>query len=188
MNAGLRDLVYIALFAAVTAVLGLAPKIDVGPVPISAQSMGPMLAGAILGARAGASSQAVFLALVAAGLPLLSGGRGGLGVFGTPSVGYLIAFPIAAFVIGALVERVWSRLTFPTAFAITLLGGVGVIHLLGVIGWALTLYLGGATTFAAAVTAAVIGDLVFLPGDMAKAFLAASAAMFVKRGYPLIGR
>ncbi|WP_345525428.1 biotin transporter BioY [Nocardioides endophyticus] len=61
-----------------------------------------MLAGAILGPRRGALALIVFLTLVALGLPLLAGGRGGLGVFAGPSVGYLIGFPVAAFAVGAL--------------------------------------------------------------------------------------
>ena len=40
-----RDLAYIALFAAITAVLGLVPAVQIGPVPITAQTLGVMLAG-----------------------------------------------------------------------------------------------------------------------------------------------
>ncbi len=75
----IQDIVYVALFAALTAALGVIPRIDLGvvPVPITAQTLGPMLAGSILGARRGATSQILFLLLLAAGLPLLAGGRGG---------------------------------------------------------------------------------------------------------------
>ena len=77
-----KDIVYIALFAAVMAVLGLFPPITlpISGVPVTAQSLGPMLAGAILGARRGGLSILLFVALVALGLPLLSGGRGGFGI------------------------------------------------------------------------------------------------------------
>ena len=72
----------VALFAAVMGVLGLMPPIPIGviPVPITLQTLGVILSGGILGARLGAMSQIVFLLLVATGLPLLAGGRGGLGV------------------------------------------------------------------------------------------------------------
>ena len=101
-----RNLTHIALFAALIAVLGLVPKIDlISGVPITAQSLGIMLCGTVLGAKRGALAVLLFLALVAVGLPLLSGGRGGLGVFAGPSVGYLVGFPVAAFVTGWLVER-----------------------------------------------------------------------------------
>ncbi len=103
-----RSLTHIALFAALIAVLGLVPKIDLmAGVPITAQSLGIMLCGTVLGAKRGALAVLLFLLLVAAGLPLLSGGRGGLGVFAGPSVGYLLGFPVAAFVAGWIVER-WS--------------------------------------------------------------------------------
>ena len=71
-----RSLTHIALFAALIAVLGLVPKIDLAAgVPITAQSLGIMLCGTVLGAKRGALAVLLFLALVAAGLPLLSGGR-----------------------------------------------------------------------------------------------------------------
>ena len=101
-----KNLTHIALFAALIAVLGLIPKIDlISGVPITAQSLGIMLCGTVLGAKRGALAVILFLVLVAAGLPLLAGGRGGLGVFASPSVGYLIGFPFAAFVAGLIVER-----------------------------------------------------------------------------------
>ena len=76
-----RDLAYIALFAAIIAVLGTLPAINIGPVPITAQTLGVMLAGSVLGARRGFLAVLLFLVLVAIGLPLLSSGAGGLSVF-----------------------------------------------------------------------------------------------------------
>ena len=74
------------------AALGLVPAFTPPgfAVPITAQSLGVMLAGSILGARRGALSLVLLLVLVAVGLPLLAGGRGGLGVFAGPSVGFLL--------------------------------------------------------------------------------------------------
>ena len=86
-----RNLTHIALFAALIAVLGLIPKIDLpGGVPITAQSLGIMLCRTVLGSKRGALAVLLFLALALAGLPLLAGGRGGIrsvcqpdcGVFG----------------------------------------------------------------------------------------------------------
>src|SRR4051794_41965878 len=61
-----------------------------------------MLAGSVLGARRGGLALLLFLAVVAVGAPVLSGGHGGLGVFVGPAAGYLYSWPIAAFVIGWL--------------------------------------------------------------------------------------
>jgi biotin transport system substrate-specific component len=70
-----RSLSYIALFAALMAVFGLIPKIDLPfGVPITLQSLGVMLAGCLLGPRRGFLAIGLFLLAVALGLPLLSGG------------------------------------------------------------------------------------------------------------------
>jgi biotin transport system substrate-specific component len=174
-----RDLARIALFAAITAALGLAPPIVVPfvPVPITAQTLGVMLAGAVLGARKGGLSQLVFVALVAAGLPLLAGGRGGLGVFLGPTGGFVLGFPVGAFVIGAVCRavRAGDRL-FRTGLAVVL-GGIVAVYALGVPWLAL---IGGVGWRDAA-----LGSLVFLPGDLVKAVIATSVAVTVRRAYPV---
>ncbi|MFP3920505.1 MAG: biotin transporter BioY [Dichotomicrobium sp.] len=177
----INDIVYVALFAAITAALGLAPPITlpIVPVPITAQSLGVMLAGSILGARRGGLALLLFIALVAAGLPVLSGGRGGLGVLlFSPSAGFLLAFPIAAFIVGWLTELSWSRLNVARAFVFNVVGGIGVVYALGIPGLAI---MGDLSLVQAASASAV-----FIPGDIIKAALAAMAAVFVRRGYPLI--
>ena len=159
-----RSLTHIALFAALIAALGLVPRLDLAAgVPITAQSLGIMLCGTVLGARKGALAVLLFLLLVALGLPLLAGGRGGLGVFVGPSVGYLVGFPIAAFVAGWVMERTtlspgWA------ALAAAIIGGIGVLSLFGILGLALML---NKTLIEAAVIA-----LAYLPGDIVKAGLA----------------
>ena len=86
-----QSLAMVALFAAVMAVMGLIPKIDLPlGVPITIQSLGMMLAGCLLGPRRGLQAMLLFLGAVALGLPLLSGGRGGLGAFLAPAAGYLV--------------------------------------------------------------------------------------------------
>jgi biotin transport system substrate-specific component len=160
-----RSLTHIALFAALIAVLGLVPQIMLpGGVPITAQSLGIMLAGTVLGARRGALAVLLFLGLVAVGLPILSGGRGGLGVFAGPSVGFLIGFPIAAFVAGLIVER-WHAPVLWAAGLGAFLGGIVVLYPLGVAGWALVL-----DKSLSDVRPFVLG---FLPGDLIKVVLAA---------------
>ncbi len=171
-----KNLTHIALFAALIAVLGLVPKIDLAAgVPITAQSMGIMLCGTVLGAKRGALAVLLFLALVAIGLPLLSGGRGGLGVFAGPSVGYLIGFPIAAFVAGLIVER-WQASIGVSAFVGAVVGGIVVLYAFGIPGMALVMQksLPEATTLATA----------FLPGDLIKSVLAALITQGIARMRP----
>lgn len=77
-----KSLVQIALYAALIAAMGLIPPIPfVTGIPITVQTLGVMLAGVMLGPWRGALSMALFIFVVALGAPLLSGGRGGLGVF-----------------------------------------------------------------------------------------------------------
>ena len=176
-----RDIVLIALFAAMMAVLGAFPPLmlPIIAIPITAQSMGPMLMGGILGARRGTLAMLLFLALVAMGLPLLSGGRGGLAPFVGPWSGFIYGWVLAAFVIGLLVERLWDRLGPMSAFAICVLGGIGVIYAVGVPWFAAASGLGLGTAFASSAIA-------FIPGDLVKAGLATAAILLVKRAYPLI--
>jgi biotin transport system substrate-specific component len=176
-----RDLASISVFVGVIAALGLVPPLFLlgGAVPITAQSMGVMLAGAILGARRGALSMLVFVLLVAAGLPLLSGGVGGLAVFATPRVGFLLGFPLAAFVVGLLTE---SRARRGSAYDVrwgvvaNVVGGVVALYPLGILGM---MALGDLSVSEAGAAAGV-----FVPGDLVKAVLAALVAAGVHRGYP----
>lgn len=172
-----KDIVLIALFAALTAALGLIPQITLPMgVPITAQSMGVMLAGAVLGAKRGSLAIVLFLLLVAAGLPLLSGGRGGAGVFFGASGGFLFGFPIGAFVIGWLFDRHHGRPPFGLALLYAVIGGVGVVYLLGV-PWL-------AQVAGLTLNKALAGSMAFLPGDAIKAVLAAIIAREVKKSIP----
>ncbi|APH03152.1 BioY protein [Janibacter indicus] len=173
-----RDLAQVAVFAGIIAVLGLIPAIAPfgNAVPITAQSLGIMLAGAILGARRGVLAVLVLLALVALGLPLLAGGRGGLGVFAGPSVGYLIGWPIAAWAIGAMTQAMGTPYRTAVGIGINVLGGVLLLNLLGVIGMVLRADL--------SVSAALVAAAPFVPGDLAKAAIAAVVAKGVHAAYP----
>ncbi len=171
-----RSLTHIALFAALIAVLGLVPRVDLAAgVPITAQSLGIMLCGTVLGAKRGALAVLLFLLLVALGLPLLSGGRGGLGVFVGPSAGFLVGFPLAAFVAGWIMERT-TLPPFWAAAAGGVIGGIGVMYVFGITGMAIVLN----KTLA---EAALLG-LAFLPGDVIKAVLAGLVTQAIARARP----
>lgn len=175
-----RDVVYIALFAAIIAALALFPPImiPVLNVPITAQSLGPMLAGGVLGARRGALSIVLLIVLVALGLPLLSGGRGGMAVFFGPTAGFIFGWVVAAFVIGWLTERFWDRLNHVTGFLIAFFGGVVVLYAIG-LPWV-------AAVAKISILQATVGSAAYIPGDILKAVIAAIVMVTVKRSYPLI--
>jgi biotin transport system substrate-specific component len=173
-----RDLALIATFAGVVAALGVVPAFTPPgfTVPITAQSLGVMLAGSILGARRGALSLVLFLALVAAGLPLLAGGRGGLGVFVGSSVGFLLAFPVAAWVIGWISERAGTPYRLHWGLVANVVGGIVVMYLGGVVGLAAVLDL--------SLVAAATTLWVYVPGDAVKVVIAALVARGVHAAYP----
>ncbi|MDX2224969.1 MAG: biotin transporter BioY [Rhodospirillaceae bacterium] len=175
-----RDMVRVALFAALIAALGLVPPVPVPviPVPITAQTLGVMLAGAILGPRLGALAVALVLLCVGIGLPLLAGGRGGLGVFAGPGGGFLLGWVAGAWVVG-MIAGLRRDAAMPWLLVSCLAGGIGAIYLVGV-PWMSAV--GDLTlTQAAAASAA------FLPGDIVKAAIAAAVARGVRRGYPMSG-
>lgn len=79
------------------------------PVPIVLQNMMMMLAGGLLGKKYGPLAVSVFLLMVAVGLPVLSGGRGGIAVFASASGGFLVGYVLAPLVIGYLLEKNWEN-------------------------------------------------------------------------------
>lgn len=144
-----RDLVLISLFSAIIIALGLLPPITLGfiPVPITAQSLGVMLAGVVLGAKRGTLAVLLTILIAAIGLPVLSGGRGGLSIFTTPTTGFLIGWIAAVFVTGTLSEKLVNRsqsaLTQGIGFFIaSLIGGVIVLYAFGITYLALVVGLG----------------------------------------------
>lgn len=172
-----RNFVLVALFAALIAALGLIPKVTLAAgVPVTAQSLGVMLCGTVLGARRGALAVLLFLALVALGLPLLAGGRGGLGLFVSPTAGFLIGFPLAAFAAGWITARLRGLSVGWAAALGAALGGIGVLYVPGIAGMAVTLD----KSFAEAALLA----LPFLPGDLVKAVLAGSITAALARARP----
>jgi biotin transport system substrate-specific component len=144
--------------------LGAHLSIPLRPVPITGQTFGVLLVGAALGWRRGACAMLVYLVAGAAGLPVFApGGLPGLARFQGPTVGYLLAYPVAAAIVGFLCERGWDRRPISTACAMAL--GSIPIFLLGA-AWL--------ARFVGAGEAVSSGILPFLPGDAIKAALAAA--------------
>jgi biotin transport system substrate-specific component len=173
-----RNAALIAVFAGFVAALGLVPMFQPPgfSVPITAQSLGVILAGAILGGRRGFAALLLFLALVAVGLPVLPGGRGGLGVFFTPSVGFLLGFPVAAFVVGWLTERGGAPYRLPWGIVANVVGGIVVLYAAGIAGMA--------AVTGMSVGAAAVATWIYIPGDLTKVVLAALIARGVHAAYP----
>lgn len=175
----------IAVFAALVAVLGLTPAINVPgiSVPITAQTLGVMIAGLMLVPVEAFLSVALFVGLVAAGLPLLSGGRGGLGVFSGPSAGFVLGFPFAAAVVAIVVtglrrlgggRKRWVQLAMH--FVAAVLGGIVVLYCIGIPIGSLVADIPLDKFFRASMN--------FLPGDLLKAAAATVVATSAFRAAP----
>lgn len=160
-------------FAVATAIAAkIALPLPGTPVPFTFQPMVVLLAGVLLGARLGAASQLTYLAAGAVGLPVFVAG-GGLAYLLGPTGGYLLAYPLAAFVIGALAGGGLLR----TLGA--LLTGLGVI------------YLGGAawlSVWGSMSTAVALGILPFVLADLVKVgVVLAIAHRYRERALRLLG-
>ncbi len=170
-----RDIARVAVFAAIIVALGLMGPIPVpGLVPITAQTLGVMLAGTVLGWKRGAASVVLVLLLAAAGLPVLSGGSGGLGSFVGPSAGYLFGWILGAAVTGLIAHT--ARVTWWRTAVGALVGGVLAVYAIGIPVQAL---LTGVP-----LTAAIATSALFLPGDLIKVALATVLTVALFRAYP----
>jgi len=98
------ELFWVSSFAILTAISAQI-SIPVQPVPFTLQTMIVLLAGAFLGAKNGAYSQLLYIFLGAVGLPIFAGGTMGFARLIGPTGGYLLAFPLAAYLVGYLTEK-----------------------------------------------------------------------------------
>ena len=115
------DAVLIVGFAALT---GLSAKVAIylnPAVPITGQTFAVLLSGAVLGSKRGAGSMLVYLATGIAGVPVFAPE----GAIPHASIGYLIGYPVAAFIVGWVVERGWGRNPLKLALAM-LMGEVAI--------------------------------------------------------------
>lgn len=174
------DVALIATFAAFIAVCAVLPGFSLGPVPITLQTFAVMLAGAVLGSTRGFLAVLLYIAVGLVGLPIFAGGVAGFAVLARPSIGYLVAFPLAAWLIGFIVERLPRHKVATSVgliFGAAVVGNLVFIWPLGILGmwWRVPF-----DTFGQA----FVANLAFIPGDLIKAFLAALVATFVHRAFP----
>jgi biotin transport system substrate-specific component len=172
VNPGLVRAFAVVFITALTAAAAqISLPLPFTPVPFTLQPMIVLIGGAALGARAGAASQLVYLALGLLGLPVFAHSPllpQGLGRLLGPTGGYLMAYPAAAFVVGLLAERHLDR-RYHTAF-LAMLAGLAIIFAGGVL-W-LGIFQPGALGLDRALQAGVYP---FVVPDLFKAAVAAGA-------------
>ena len=165
----MRRVVAIGIAALLVAVSAqVVVPVALSPVPMTLQPLAVIVVGALLGPAAGAGALIVYLLAGVAGLPVFSAGRAGAAWLVGPTGGYLLAFPVAAAVVGAVARSREGRIPLLRLLA-ALAAGMVVIHTGGVAHLAL---LGGDPA-----TAFRIGFVPFLTGDLLKIGLAAAIVL-----------
>ncbi|MFP4321334.1 MAG: biotin transporter BioY [Anaerolineales bacterium] len=149
--------------------LGAQVSIPLQPVPITLQVLVVLLAGLALGPRDAFASQVAYLMLIAGGAPLAANGLGGFAAFTTPTLGYLLSFPLAAGLVGWL----GMHPRFGVRFAASWLG-ILVIYLCGTAYLKAYLEISWAAAWAAGVAP-------FIVLDIAKAIIAAGLGEGARR-------
>lgn len=168
--------VNVMLVVAASVILAISAQIAVplpfSPVPFTMQTLAVLLIGATLGSRRGAAAAALYLAEGATGLPVFAGAAAGPFILFGTTAGYLLAFPLAAWIAGFVSEKGWGQSIVRTVAGMAL--ALAVIHLGGWSWLVAALGLSPAQAFAA-------GTAPFLVADALKLALAASMLPAVQR-------
>lgn len=182
---GAQDLSMIAVFAALLVVATVVPPLQIGnvvSVPLTLQTLIITLTGLLLGPGRAFAAVGLYTLLGLIGLPIFSGFRGGLAILAGPSAGYVLSFPLAAALVGALAVPVITRNLRARALWLCLAGFAGLLvnHALGILG----MMFNGKLDLLAATAA----DAVFIPGDLLKIVLAVILALSLHRAFPQLLR
>ena len=137
--------------------------IPISPVPITGQTFVVLLSGLILGSTFGAISMLMYLFIGMSGLPFFSAGVAGLAILKSPTIGYIIGFFLAAYVIGSFADKP----------VLAILLGSLTIYIAGVSGLMIILNTSLSNALA-------IGVVPFLIGDAIKSILAMGLAFKLK--------
>lgn len=175
MNSTTKQVTLCALFAALNAILAQI-SIPIGPVPINLVHISTFVAAGLLGSKYGALSQFTYALMGMVGLPVFSGFSGGLGVIVGPTGGYILAYIMAAYVSGLIMEHFGKK-------------SVIVIFMAMYTGWIITYGFGtiwySAITHTGFIPALMVCAVPFLFGDL---FKTCFSVYMVKRLSPVFRR
>jgi biotin transport system substrate-specific component len=175
------DLALIATFAAFIAVCAILPALgtNASGVEFTLQMFGIFLTAGVLGATRGALAVLLYLAVGTAGVPIFAGQHGGPSVWTGASAGYLVAFPIAAFLVGLAASAVARRNPAAVAVVLSIVAAivtVAVVGVLGAIGMSIKLNVDFGVAWGYATP--------FFLFDILKGIFAAIVAAAVHRAFP----
>lgn len=169
-----RDICYSGLFAAVIAIMAQISIPMPGGVPMTMQTFAITLAAVVLGAKLSTVSSVIYLLLGAVGVPVLANFSGGFDKFIGPTGGFLISFPLMAFIIGWGADH---RHAFRGAYVLALIIGTIANYVVGTAMFCVLMN----SSIAAGVTACV---LPFIPTAVIKAVLATVIGFLVRKRIP----
>ena len=154
-----KDLSFVALFAALTAVGGFI-SIPFYPVPLTLQVFFVLLSGTILGKKLGALSQIIYLGLGSIGAPVFHNFTGGVGILLGPTGGFLIGFIPGAYAAGLFYERFNNDKIRFSGLMLSLVPiyAIGVLWLSFITGMSIE-------------KAIFVGGIPFIPGDFVKSIM-----------------
>lgn len=178
------DLALITTFAAVIGVCAVLPAINgSASVPFTLQMIGVFLAGAVLGPVRGFLAVALYLAVATAGVPIFTQGQAGPGVWAGATGGYLLAFPLAALLVGLAARLVVRRQPAVFVAVVTVVAAVVTVAVVGTVGT-----LGMARALDVSLAVAWGYATPFFLADFAKGAIAAVVAAAVHRAFPQLLR
>lgn len=174
---------FIALFAAVICV-GCFIKIPVGVVPVVLQNALCILTGVLLGGFLGGAPAALFLLAGLIGLPVYSGGSGGIAVWLGPTGGFLPGYLLGALAAGLIAGKpsvTEKKIMLKTALRVTaaIVAGMVILYIPGVIRFAYWALGAGKVPADKSVVAYTMGACVipYIPGDIIKTIVAVPVAL-----------
>ena len=125
-----RNLVLTALFTAITVICSqIAIPLPFSPVPLTLSLLAVFLTGALLEKKQALFAQLVYILLGAFGVPVFAGFRGGVGSLVGPTGGYLVAYPVMAFLIALAIQKLKRNLFFASLFGMA--SALIICYLLG---------------------------------------------------------
>ncbi|QTA37469.1 biotin transporter BioY [Thermosipho ferrireducens] len=167
-----KEISLVALFISLM-VVGAQISIPIGPVPITLQVLMLFLTGYILNPKLSFLTELIYLAMGAVGLPVFANFTGGIVHLLGPTGGYLISFPLVAYIVSLSKNRLSSRIVFGF-LALVLLYGLGVVVL--------------SFHIKSIVKAFTVGVFPFIPIDIGKMFLAIFITTKLKKIIPEVGK
>lgn len=179
MSLKVKEWLLACLFAVLT-IVGAFIRIPLPVVPMTLQVLIVLLSGFVLGARYGMLSQVIYLLLGLSGLPVFSGG-GGIGYIMSPTFGYLLSYPVAAYVVGVVSRKEVVTVLW---YSMASFAGLTVIYTIG----ASTLYFNLRFLTNNSIDCYQVLKLGVFPFVAIDALKALGAALLAKKLLPLLGR